>query len=63
MKIIERIFWLLLPFIAVWVAYILTAFSFDPKWVFNQDGFWGISIFYWMFCLVALLVEWAGDCK
>jgi hypothetical protein len=54
---------LLLPFIAVWVAYLLTAFSFDPKWVFVQEGFWRISIVYWMFYLFALLVEWAGDCK
>lgn len=63
MKIIERVFWLLLPFIAVWVAYVLTAFSFDPKWVFVQDGFWGISIVYWVFCLFALLVNWANDDK
>jgi uncharacterized membrane protein len=40
-------FFYLLPFIAVWIAWICTAMSFDARAVFNEEAFWGISMFYW----------------
>lgn len=38
----------LIPFIAVWVAWIMTAFSFDIRMVFSDGNFWGISVCYWV---------------
>lgn len=44
-KILAIVF--LLPFLLVWVAFIMTAFSFNPKDVFTGTAFWGMSFVYW----------------
>ena len=48
-----------LPFLLVWAAWILTAFNFDPRTVFDQGAFWGLSGMYWFLwiCMSALIVE------
>jgi hypothetical protein len=40
---------LLIPFIGVWVSFLMTGFAFNPKNVFTSDVFWGISVIYWVF--------------
>lgn len=40
-----------LPFLLVWCAWFLTAMSFDTQYVFTNDIFWGISVFYYLFIL------------
>lgn len=52
-KITILLFFYLLPFIAVWTAWICTAMSFDARAVFNEGNFWGFSMIYW-FCVVCL---------
>jgi uncharacterized membrane protein len=52
-KLSILLFFYLLPFIAVWTAWICTAMSFDAQAVFNEGSFWGFSMIYW-FCLVCL---------
>lgn len=37
----------LLPFLIVWIAFIMTAFSFNPRDVFQKEAFWGLSVLYW----------------
>lgn len=37
----------LLPFLIVWIAFIMTAFSFNPRDVFQREAFWGVSVIYW----------------
>ena len=39
----------LFPFLVVWVSFIMTAFSFDPRVVFTQEWFIGISVMYYIF--------------
>jgi hypothetical protein len=48
-----------LPFLLVWAAWILTAFNFNPRNVFSEGSFWGVSVIYWLMwvCLVGLIVE------
>lgn len=48
-----------LPFLLVWSASLLTGFSFNPRDVFQHDGFWCFSVLYWFFwvCLIALVLE------
>lgn len=41
------------PFIIIWVAYLLTGFSFSPQEVFNNGMFWVLSVIYWVCTLVA----------
>lgn len=36
-----------IPFLLVWMAFILTAFSFDAKEVFQSQPFWVFSSIYW----------------
>ena len=36
-----------IPFILVWMGFILTAFTFSPQEVFKGELFWSISIVYW----------------
>ena len=52
-KLSILLFFYLLPFIAVWTAWIATAMSFNARAVFTSEAFWGFSIMYW-FCLVCL---------
>jgi hypothetical protein len=48
-----------LPFLLVWAAAILTAFSFNPINVFQDGNFWGLSVMYWLLwvCLSPLIYE------
>lgn len=52
-----------LPFILVWAAFILTAFNFNPREVFNSGSFWGLSFLYWFLwtCLSPLIVEMVDE--
>lgn len=38
-----------IPFMLVWIAFILTGFSFNPRDIFQGGGFWIISCVYWFF--------------
>ena len=53
----------LLPFILIWLGFICTAFSFNPREVFQSSAFWGISVMYWLiaFCLFPLIVETVNE--
>lgn len=48
-----------LPFLLVWMAFILTGFSFNPREIFQAGSFWGISAMYWVLwvCLLGMIVE------
>jgi hypothetical protein len=37
----------LIPFIIVWVAFVMTGFSFIPREIFQYGGFWFLSGIYW----------------
>lgn len=52
-----------LPFILVWAAFILTAFNFNPREVFNSGNFWGLSVMYWLLwtCLSPIIVEMVDE--
>jgi hypothetical protein len=39
----------LFPFLVVWLSFFMTAFSFDPRFVFKQDWFFGLSVMYYIF--------------
>jgi len=52
-KITILAFFYLLPFIAVWTAWIATAMSFDAQAVFSEGSFWGFSMVYW-FIIISL---------
>ena len=49
----------ILPFILVWTAAILTAFSFSPIEIFQHGAFWFISVIYWTLyiCLIGAILE------
>ena len=38
----------LAPFLFIWIAWVMTAFSFDVHDVFQSSGFWGPSVLYWL---------------
>lgn len=40
-------FLLFLPHYVVWGTVIISGFSVDYKSVFNADGFWALSCFWW----------------
>jgi hypothetical protein len=42
-----------IPFIIIWMAYLLTGFSFSTKEVFEGSMFWVLSVIYWASTLVA----------
>jgi hypothetical protein len=48
-KIAINLLIVLLPFIATWVAVIMTGFAFNPYHIFHSDVFWFMSIIYWAF--------------
>jgi hypothetical protein len=50
---------MLAPFLLVWTAWIMTAFSFDARSVFQEGAFWGISIIYWFIwlCLIGMVID------
>lgn len=49
----------IMPFLLVWMGFILSGFSYSPREVFQSEVFWGVSTVYWfvMFCLTGLIVE------
>jgi hypothetical protein len=49
----------ILPFILVWTAGLLTAFSFNPREIFQHGAFWFISMVYWFLyiCLIGALLQ------
>jgi hypothetical protein len=49
----------ILPFILVWLAFVLTGFSFNPIHVFQGGTFWGVSVLYWFLyvCLIGVIAE------
>jgi len=50
---------MLAPFLLVWTAWIMTAFSFNAREVFQEGAFWGISIIYWFIwlCLIGMVID------
>lgn len=38
----------LIPFFLVWIGFILTAFSYSPREIFQGGAFWGLSCLYWL---------------
>ena len=52
-----------IPFLLVWAAFILTAFNFNPRDVFNEGSFWGVSVLYWFLwiCLCPLIIEMVDE--
>lgn len=49
----------LIPFFLVWIGFILTAFSYSPREIFQGGAFWGLSCMYWLLwlCLSPLILE------
>lgn len=58
-KILTIIVLAILPFILVWVAFFLTAFSFNTTEVFQSQMFWLLSIVYWFVftCMLGPLLD------
>lgn len=52
-----------LPFLLVWMSFILTAFSFNPIETFRDGNFWGVSIIYWFMyvCLIGFIIEMVDE--
>ena len=50
---------MLLPFLTVWTAWIMTAFSFEVRSVFQEGAFWGISLVYYFIwlCLIGMVID------
>ena len=48
-----------LPFFLVWAAWILTAFSFDPRETFQSAAFWGLTVCYYVIylCMAPVMYE------
>lgn len=55
----------LLPFILVWIAFVMTAFSFNPREIFSEGAFWGIGTMYWLvtFCISPVIIEAINESK
>lgn len=54
----------LAPFLFVWICFLFTAFSFDPREIFTAPLFWTVSVFYWILYLSVIgpfLEEIVGD--
>jgi hypothetical protein len=58
-KLKIALFFAILPFILVWAAGILTAFSFSPREIFQYGGFWFIAGIYWVIymCMIGVVLE------
>lgn len=41
-----------IPFILVWMGFILTGFAFNPREIFQSNGFWFISVVYFLVWLM-----------
>lgn len=50
---------MLAPFLAVWIGWLMTAFSFDVHTVFQHPAFWGISVIYYFIwlCLIGMVID------
>ena len=50
---------MLAPFLVIWIAWIMTAFSFDVYDVFQHGAFWGISMIYYFLwiCLIGMVMD------
>lgn len=62
MKKIKRnvfVLTMLAPFLTVWMAWIMTALSFNIHQVFQHGAFWGISVIYWFIwlCLIGMVLD------
>lgn len=49
----------IIPFLLVWVAFLMTGFSFSPHEVFQATAFWGFSSFYWTLwvCMIGFIAN------
>ena len=49
----------MMPFLLVWIGFVLSGFSYSPRNVFQSEVFWGVSTVYWfvMFSLTGAIVE------
>jgi hypothetical protein len=49
----------ILPFLLVWIAFLMTGFSFTPREVFQSNGFWFFSSIYWMLwvCMIGFIAQ------
>jgi hypothetical protein len=58
-KLLAFIVLAILPFILVWVAFFLTAFSFDVVQAFQSPAFWFISVIYWFIfiCMIGPMLD------
>jgi len=58
-KLLVFIILAILPFILVWVAFLLTAFSFDAVTVFQGGAFWFLSVIYWFIfiCMIGPMLD------
>jgi len=58
-KVLAFIILAILPFILVWVAFLLTAFSFDAVTVFQGGSFWFFSVIYWFIfiCMIGPMLD------
>ena len=47
------------PFLLVWTAFLLTAFSFNAVQVFQGGSFWFISVIYWIMylCMIGIIID------
>lgn len=57
-----------IPFILVWVSFVLTGFAFNPREVFQGNMFWFFSVIYWlvwlmMFPLIVELINYVYSTK
>jgi hypothetical protein len=50
---------LLLPFLSVWTAWVMTALNFDVREVFHKEAFWAISGIYWFIwvCVIGMVLD------
>jgi hypothetical protein len=58
-KLVKFIMLVSVPFLLVWIAYFLTAFSFNPQDIFHSSDFYGIVVVYWfvIICFLGPIVE------
>ncbi len=49
----------IIPFLLVWIAFLMTGFSFTPHEVFQSEMFWGFSVFYWLIwtCMIGFIAQ------
>lgn len=52
-----------LPFLVVWMSWLLTACTFDYREIFGSGVFWFITGCYWFFyvCMIGPILELVND--